>query len=147
MAKAKTKGANLRVPQSQAEANRDRLTNGGRTKKVQLTTGEIFWRLGTPAVAHRGLKVDDVVAAIRGRIEQVWAEAQAAKKKRNHGAAEAATAQYHALGLFLRVKTTIDKDAMQANRKLAESVPGVTFTNPGESFSVEPLASQIREVA
>ena len=130
-----------------AEANRDRLTQGGRTKTVQLATGEISWKFGTPSVSHRGLKVDDVIGRVRGMMERLYAEAQQAERERHHGAEAACMARYRALGLFLRTKTNLDKEAMHANRTLAEQIEGVSFTSPGESFHVEPLASQIREVA
>lgn len=130
-----------------ATANRDRLTNGGRTKTVQLATGEISWKFGTAAVAHRGLKQEEVVGAIRARMDAVYVEAQQHKRDRRHEAHDQAMAEYRMLGLFIRNKATLDKDAMHANRRLAEKIPGVTFTAPGESFAVEPLASQISEVA
>lgn len=130
-----------------ATANRDRLTNGGRTKTVQLATGEVSWRFGTATVAHRGLKQEDVVARIRGRLEAVYAEAQQHKRERRHEAAEKAMAEFRMLGLFIRTKATLDKEAMHANRALAEKIDGVTFTAPGEDFAVVPLASQIAEVA
>lgn len=130
-----------------ATANRDRLTDGGRTKTVQLASGEIAWKFGTPAVAHRGLKQEDVVARIRGRLEAIHAEAQQHKRERRHEAAEQAMAEFRMLGLFIRTKATLDKEAMHANRRLAETIDGVTFTTPGEDFAVTPLASQISEVA
>ena len=129
-----------------ATAHRDRLTNGGRTKTVQLPTGEISWKFGTSSVTHRPLTQDDVVAKILARKDAVYAEAQQYKRERRHEAYEKAMAEFRMLGLFLRTKITLDKEAMHANRPLAEKIEGVSFTKPGETFAVEPLASQIGEV-
>lgn len=130
-----------------AAAHRDRLTNGGRTKTVQLPTGTISWKFGTPSVAHRGLKQEDVIGRILARKDAVYAEAQQYKRERRHEAHEQAMAEFRALGLFVRAKFTLDKEAMHANRPLAEGIEGVSFTAPGETFGIEPLASQISEVA
>lgn len=130
-----------------ATAHRDRLTNGGRTKSVQLPTGEISWKFGVPSVVHRPLTQDDVVARILARRDAVYAEAQQYKRERRHEAHEKTMAEFRMLGLFVRTKFTLDKEAMHANRPLAETIEGVSFTKPGETFAVEPLASQIAEVA
>lgn len=130
-----------------ATAHRERLTNGGRTKTVQLPTGEISWKLGTSSVAHRPLKQEEVIAKILARRDAVYAEALKHQTKRRHEAHEQAMSEYRMLGLFVRTKFTLDKEAMHANRPLAEKIEGVSFTKPGETFAVEPLASQISEVA
>ena len=130
-----------------ATAHRDRLTNGRRTKTVQLASGEISWKFGAPAVTHRGLKQDDVISLILARKDAVYAEAMRSQTERRHEAHERAMAEFRALGLFVRTKFTLDKEAMHANRPLAEKIEGVSFSKPGETFAVAPLASQIREVA
>lgn len=130
-----------------ATAHRERLTNGGRTKTVKLASGEISWKFGTAAVVHRPLKQEDVVGRILARRDAVYAEALKHQTDRHHEAYEQAMSEFRMLGLFIRAKYSLDKDAMHANRPLAEKIEGVSFTTPGETFAVEPLASQIAEVA
>lgn len=128
-----------------ATANRERLTQGGKTKSVQLPTGAILWREGRYAVKHRGMKNEDVVAAIEARLAEVRDALRASG--RNRDMRMALVNERDALAGFLRRKVEPNKDAMLANRELAETIHGVTVPRGPEEFSVEPLASQIREVA
>lgn len=128
-----------------ASAHRDRLTNGGKTKTVQLASGVILWRLGVPSVSHRPLKVEEVVESIAERVRALFdvvGDKATSRKDR-----EAAVAEVDRLRRFLRTNITLNKDAMHEDRALAETLPGVSFSNPGESFAVEPTVSQIGEVA
>lgn len=128
-----------------ASAHRDRLTNGGRTKTVQLASGVILWRLGASSVTHRALKVDEVVALVWERINERFAIAE--DKRRSRKDRETARIEAERFRQFLRTTVTLNKDAMHEDREFAETLPGVSFSNPGESFAVEPTVSQISEVA
>lgn len=135
-----------------ATAHRERLTQGGRTKTVQLPTGTILWREGRYAVKHRGMRNDDVAQAVLARIAELEAQLAAAKASRAKSAqakaaVEALSAQLAVLAGFVRRKVEPNKEAMLAARELAETIPGVTVPRGPEEFAVEPLASQIREVA
>lgn len=79
------------------EANRDRLTQGGKTKTVKLATGEVSWRMRPPSCKLRNVK---------GLIEQI--------KERG-------------LLQFLRVKEEPNKEAMLAEQELALSLKGVSI--------------------
>jgi phage host-nuclease inhibitor protein Gam len=91
-----------------AEANRESLTGGGRSKTVQLAAGEIAWRSRPPSVRIRD--VAGVLVAL-------------------------ATAGLHR---FVRVKQEIDKEAMLREPALASAVPGVSIGSAGEEFVVTP---------
>ncbi|MGB0683375.1 MAG: host-nuclease inhibitor Gam family protein [Magnetovibrionaceae bacterium] len=101
-----------------AAANRDRLTNGNKTKTVQLRTGEISWRDQPKSVTLK--KVDSILATIRGNLRK-----------------------YRAL---LRTKYEVDRAAMLANEALAAEIEGVTINSPGEAFYVKPFGSEIEVV-
>ena len=130
-----------------ATANRERLTNGGRTKTVQLPTGTLLWRDGRYAVKHRGMKNEDIVAAIQERLSEVATQYAQARSERRKATMDALIQEATVLEGFLRTKVDPNKEAMLAARELAETIPGVTVPRGPEEFAVEPLASQIREVA
>lgn len=96
-----------------AEANRQMLTNGDKTKYVDLGTGLIKWRLRPPAVRLKA--VDAVLDSLRGL----------------------------GLTRFIRVKEEVNKDAMLADTAVARTVPGVTISSAGEDFVVEPLELEL----
>lgn len=95
-----------------AEANREALTRGGRTKTVKLVTGEVAWRVG-PA----RLRVEDEAAAVRALIERGRAAP------------------------YLRVATSLDRAALLKDRPLAASLPGVAVEPGREEVVVKPLSS------
>lgn len=131
-----------------ATANRERLTQGGKTKTVQLPTGTVLWRDGRFAVKHRGMKVEEVVTAIRQQIASIEnLLLHPPKGRRRPFPREALEQRLGVLRTFLRIKVDPNKEAMLAARELAETIPGVTVPRGPEEFAVEPLASQIREVA
>ena len=101
-----------------AEANRARLTNGGKVKFHRFSTGMISWRLRPAKVTIRGK--DAVIEAIKS--------AKLGKK-------------------FLRVKEEVNKDAMleEDNRKIAGAIQGVTIGSDGEDFIVEPHETELAE--
>lgn len=101
------------------EANRDKLTDGGKVKHHDFGTGKVEWRQLPPSVRLKpGVKAEDVIA---------WCEAQE----------DLAYA-----GLFVRTKKELDKDALRAS-PLAGDVPGVTIGSAGEQFAVAPFEAKI----
>lgn len=103
----------LRGLQLYAEANRAALTDGGRTKTVKLSTGELVWRLRPPSVRLRDL------AAVIETIQQLG------------------------LTKFLRTKHEVNKEALLAAPGEASAIPGVSIGSPGEEFAAEPLAMEL----
>ena len=100
-----------------AEANREALTQGGKTKTVVLGTGEIKWRKNPPKVTVRG--IPKILEFLRG----------------------------NGLSRFIRIKEEIDKEAMLKEPTLAGTVPGVKIGSEGESIVVEPFESTLETAA
>lgn len=96
------------------EANRSRLTAGGKVKYHRFSTGQISWRLRPAKVSIRG--VEDVIAAIKA--------ARLGSR-------------------FLRIKEEINKDAMLEDRSTATAIRGVTIGSDGEDFIVEPFETDL----
>jgi len=92
--------------QSWAQANRKRMTNGGKT--IRLPSGSISWRVLPPKVTLKG--VDDIVALLRSTKK--W-------KK------------------FLRIKESVDKEAMLKDKAEAAKVAGVKIGSEGEAIDYE----------
>ena len=102
-------------------ANRDEITEDGRTKTVRFGNGEVSWRNRPPRVAlARGIKAEDLVATLR----------QLGRKFRK----------------FLRLKIELNKEAMLEDPDLARTVPGVRIGSVGEDFTVKPVALELEEV-
>lgn len=97
-----------------AEANRERLTRGGKVKYHRFSTGEIAWRKRPQKVNLR--KVEDVINAIKA--------AGLAKK-------------------FLRTKEEVNKDAMLDDPETAGAIKGVSIGSAGEDFIVEPGETEL----
>ncbi len=97
------------------EANRGRLTQGGKVKSHQFSTGSIAWRSLPAKVRLR--KVDDVIAEIKAK--------RLGKK-------------------FLRTKEEVNKDALLAEQDLARTIPGVTIGSEGETFTIEPAETDLK---
>ncbi|PYE87527.1 host-nuclease inhibitor Gam family protein [Phyllobacterium leguminum] len=97
-----------------AEANRDALTAGGRTKTADLGTGKVSWRLRPPSVRITG--ADRVIEAI---------------KKLGFSAD------------FLRTKEEVNKEALLADPDRARMIAGVGIGTAGEDFIVEPFEADI----
>ena len=91
-----------------AEAHRESLTAGGKSKTVQLPAGEIAWRQRPPSVRIRDAAGVLVALAAAG------------------------------LSRFVRVKQEIDKEAMLREPAVASAVPGVSIGSAGEEFVVTP---------
>ena len=100
------------------EANRARLTRGGKVKFHRFATGEISWRLRPARVTIRGK--DAVIEAIK--------EARLGKK-------------------FLRIREDVNKEAMLEDRATAAAIKGVTIGSDGEDFIVEPFETELQEAS
>ena len=96
-----------------AEAHRDELTHGGRTKTITLATGDIAWRARPPSVKLRD--ADAVLEFLRAKQ----------------------------LGRFIRERQEVDKEAMLREPSVAATVPGVTIGSAGEEFVVTPTQAQL----
>jgi phage host-nuclease inhibitor protein Gam len=83
--------------QGWCEANRDALTQGGKTKTAQLATGEVRWRTTPPAVTLRG--VEEILAALK-------------EKK---------------LDRFIRTKEEVNKEAILAEQDAVDEIAGITI--------------------
>jgi len=92
-----------------AEANRKALTQGGKVKYVRLPTGEIKWRMRPPSVTIRG-------------AEQVLQRLKEA-----------------GLTTFIRVKESINREAIREEPEAVVGIPGIKVGSAGEDFVVEPF--------
>jgi phage host-nuclease inhibitor protein Gam len=92
-----------------AEANRQALTDQGRSKTVQLPAGEIAWRQRPPSVRLRD------TAGVLAAIAQLGLER------------------------FIRRREEVDKDAMLREPAVAATIPGVSIGSAGEDFIVSPV--------
>lgn len=84
--------------QTWAEANRADLTQGGKTKTVELPSGNISWRIRPPKVSLKA--VDNIINALKGL-----------KLKR-----------------FIRVKEEVNKEAILAEPEAVRNVTGITIS-------------------
>lgn len=102
------------------EANRNKLTQGGKVKFANFTSGEVKWRFTPPSVG---------VKAVKATIELL-------RKK--------------GFGRFLREKTEINKDAIlaeqDADKALVKAgIAGITIGQK-EEFVIEPFETKLEEV-
>lgn len=126
-----------------AEANRDRLTSGGKKKSAQLVTGKIAWAAGRASIEIAGDEAA-VIAEIEKRIIRLT---QKIAQTFDAGKTRTLTEEREALRGFLRLATSLNKTAMKDRPEVAQSLAGVQFVTGAETFDVKPLASQIAEVA
>ena len=99
--------------QGWCEANRAALTQGGKVKFAEFTTGEVKWRSLPPKVTIRG-------------VEKMLEEA------RRLG-----------LTQFIRTKLEPNKEVMLAEAALARTLPGVAIGSEGEEFAIEPFQPEV----
>lgn len=95
--------------QGWCEANRDDLTNNGKTKTANLVTGEIQWRNRPPSVGIRG--ADSVLE----------------------------TLQRLGLDRFIRSKQEINKEAILNEPLAVAGVAGITVKTGIEDFAIVPF--------
>lgn len=98
------------------EAHKDELTEGGKVKTVDFTTGFVKWRIRPPSV-----KVTGVAAVL------AWMKEKVAFKE------------------FIRTKEEIDKDAIlnQKERFAEGQVPGLKIVSGLEDFVIEPTEQKL----
>jgi phage host-nuclease inhibitor protein Gam len=97
------------------EANRAALTDGGKTKTVNLAAGEVKWRLTPPAVKIARGMLESVMSAIRaaGLSDQL-----------------------------IRVKEELNKEAVLAVPERIDGIKGISIEQ-AEEFIVEPFADEL----
>lgn len=84
--------------QTWCEANRDSLTQGGKTKTAAFTTGEVLWRLRPPSARITGAEA--VLDALRKL----------------------------GLGRFIRTKEEVNKEAILNEPEVVAHVPGISIS-------------------
>lgn len=85
-----------------AQAHRDKLTDGGKTKTIHFPTGDIAWRITPPAVFLRGVK--QIIAACKKL----------------------------GLDQFIRTKETVDKEAILKEKDKAIAIRGISISQREE---------------
>ena len=97
--------------QAWATANRDALTDGGKVKFADLTTGFIRWRNNPPKCSVTG--IDAVLALLEANPD---------------------------LARFVRVKKEVNKEAFLNEAEFLEAnpIPGVKIVQGKEFFVIEP---------
>lgn len=98
--------------QSYCEANREELTNNGKTKSANLITGEVMWRQRPPSVRIKA--ADAVLKALKG----------------------------FKLSRFIRVKEEVNKDAILEEPGAIEGVAGITIVSGKEQFEIMPFEQE-----
>ncbi|EFN7493379.1 host-nuclease inhibitor Gam family protein [Escherichia coli] len=98
--------------QGWCEANRDKLTNGGKVKTANLVTGDVSWRQRPPSVSIRG------VDAVMETLERLG------------------------LQRFIRTKQEINKEAILLEPKAVAGVAGITVKSGIEDFSIIPFEQE-----
>ena len=112
----KAESERLAAVAAYCEAHKDELTENGKTKTVDFTTGLIKWRIRPPSVKVTG------VAAVLAWLSEKSAFAE-----------------------FVRTKKEIDKDAIlnQKERFSDGQVPGIKIVSGLEDFVIEPTEQEL----
>lgn len=100
--------------QTWCEAHRDELTNNGKVKFANLTTGEVQWRNRPPSVSIRGA---DAVIDFLKRL---------------------------GLKRFIRTKEELNKEAMLNEKDAVKNIPGITIKTDVEDFSIIPFEQEVQ---
>ena len=95
--------------QEYCEANRDELTEFGKTKTANFVTGEVQWRQRPPSVAIRG--AESVLESLM-RL---------------------------GLDRFIRTKNEINKEALLNEPEVAKGIAGITIKTGVEDFVIKPF--------
>ena len=85
-----------------AEANRQTLTDGGKSKTARLPSGEIKWRIAPPSVSLKGTEA--IMEALRAA----------------------------GLERFIRVKEEVSKEAILADPEAVRGIAGITIVQSEE---------------
>ena len=91
------------------EANRDELTEFGKTKTANFVTGEVQWRQRPPSVAIRGAE------AVMEFLQRMGFDR------------------------FIRTKQEINKEALLNEPDVAKGIAGVTIKTGVEDFLIKPF--------
>ncbi len=95
--------------QSWCEANRDELTNGGKSKSGQFVTGTVQWRQKPPSVAVRGIE------SVLDTLKRLG------------------------LSRFVRVKEELNKEAVLNEPEAVKGVAGLSIKTGVEDFVIQPF--------
>jgi len=98
--------------QTWCEANRDTLTDGGKTKTANLVTGEVSWRIRPPSVSVRGA---DAVMETLQRLQ---------------------------LTRFIRTRDEINKEAILNEPDAVRGVAGIAIVTGVEDFNITPFEQE-----
>lgn len=98
--------------QTWCEANRDALTDGGKTKTANLVTGDVAWRQRPPSVSVRG--ADTVIE----------------------------TLQRLGLTRFVRSRDEVNKEAILNEPDAVRGVAGIAIVTGVEDFSITPFEQE-----
>lgn len=94
------------------EANRDKLTNGGKVKTANLITGNVLWRQRPPSVSIRG--AESVIETLKKL----------------------------ALERFIRTKEEPNKEAMLNEPDAVRGIAGISIVTGIEDFVIEPFEQE-----
>ncbi|MDR5609788.1 MULTISPECIES: host-nuclease inhibitor Gam family protein [unclassified Arsenophonus] len=101
--------------QTWCEANREELTQNGKTKTANLITGEVSWRNRPPSVSLK--EMDDILQALEenGQTDCIIRKAQ------------------------------LDKNALLKKQDTIQrlNIPGITFRNQLEDFIITPFGQEV----
>ncbi|MBZ9936939.1 host-nuclease inhibitor Gam family protein [Mesorhizobium sp. BR1-1-16] len=103
--------------QAYCVANRQRLTDGGRSKTATFPTGSAAWRLGRLRVLVDSVLKDTIIATLKKR----------------------------GLTDLVRVKEDLDLAAVGKARDKVKRIKGISFEDPIEDFSVSPVTADLVE--
>ena len=169
MAKRKTAGVNLPVPQSRDQASDFLKQIGDADREVRRIEHDLSDRVTTlKAEAQKAAGPHQAKARMLTDGLKTWCEANRdaltegqrvkhadlgtgtvrwryAPPKVTLSGVDAIVEALDRLGLrrFLRTKTEVDKEAMLADADTARLVPGVSIGSAGEEFSVEPFEVEV----
>lgn len=125
-----------------ADAHREALTDGFKTKRGKMLSGYFDWRKLPDSVSLKG--VPAVIARLKAAIKHAETKAAAAneisspdEKKHVERAAK--------LRGFLRISAAVNKDAMLADPALAKTFTGVTIKSPGERLEIVVHESSLND--
>ena len=96
------------------EANRDKLTNGGKTKTANLITGNVLWRQRPPSVRIRG---EESVLDMLRKLQ---------------------------LARFIRNKEEVNKEAILSEPKAVAGIAGISVVTGIEDFFIEPFEQEVQ---
>ena len=174
MAKARTRAANLPVPQDRDEAAAMLREVGDRDREITRLETAMNDELAAIKQRYEALAAPIKEARVE-RVEglRIWAEANRQQLTQGktktvdlgtgkvswrmrppsvriaRGVAESIVQTLRTLGLerFVRTKEEVNREAMQAEPEVARQVQGITIGSAGEDFVVEPFEAELSDGA